>query len=421
MKNKILLITISLLSLLILACDSGTGTRVTIRTGLGTDARAATPPVAIGTLALKVTGADNYLLENNYTGVPSAITVNLPGPGDYTFELTALVDSAANSPILSYDGTASASLVEGSNTVSMTMAIKQVKLLIPDYTGNRVAQIDSFGDETTWSTIDGTDLLAVNAAILTNNFQFQPHGLDLDSAGNIYIANNSSGTDRKIIRLNAFPPTVVEDFTATEENFLSLAIDHSNSLMYYITSNTLYRKGLTASSTETAIPITEGDIPSASRSFYGIAVDSEGYLYLTNNNFSAAGIYKFSINAADEAVLIDAVSNSFSPDSWGIMVRNDTLFVTDLGYEGDPFLLSIDRNTMTTIDTLPHTPGSTPLNGPRLFVAIYNRDEIIFTDEMDYSYSTSNLVKIDDIQGNGYQTYGTYGSGMSQFKLYTGC
>lgn len=278
MKHIMALIFSGFMIAALTGCDSATGARVTITTGLSHGNRAATPPVAIESLALQVTGAENYSFQQTYSGVAGPLTVELPAPGDYTFNLNATVDIAAATTLKKFMGSATATVQTGDNEITLTMEISETKIVIPDPWNYRLVQIDSFGDTLSWHTLIQSEL---DPSVTIESFE--PYDVEIDHSGNIYIANRGWGN---LFKINTVDTTASQVYTVFPEQdipvrqYSALAIDQANRYLYYASGGSLYRKGLADDAPEEIIDLSNLEMSTIT----GLTVDTEGYVYIADYN-----------------------------------------------------------------------------------------------------------------------------------------
>jgi len=168
-------------------------------------------------------------------------------------------------------------------------------LYVADYGNSRIRQVTSTGDVTTYagSTRGTTDAFRTSAKF------FQPAGIDIDSSGNIYIADTLNHLIRKIsiagnvstLAGAANSPGIV-DGTGTTAKFNfphDLAVDSLSNVYVADTANHLIRKitplGVVTTLAGSARGYTDGTGISASfYNPYNIDVDSFDNLYITDSS-----------------------------------------------------------------------------------------------------------------------------------------
>ncbi len=309
------------------ACSSDTaGTAsVSINTGLGTadkSAAKASAPSNITAINLMIsgTGMDTIYRMFSLTGVittggavagidtgsgagsdaessveysPATGVISLamtPGSAR-TIALTAYTSAASPSVILSYAGSSVYDIAEGENNISVAMKISQTKIVIPDHNNYRVVQIDNMSDTTT---------VVMNSASFAPALSlFYPYDIDIDSIGRIYIANNySSAGPGRVLRVNSIASSGVgHEVVVTESdvggNVRELAIDRENNYLYFaLLSNTIYRKKIDSADAPEDLSIT--DEVGSNRNITGLAVDDQGYLYVSNSY--GGGVFKLDLS-----------------------------------------------------------------------------------------------------------------------------
>ncbi len=404
MKHIVALIFSGFMIAALTGCDSATGTRVSITTGLSHGNRAATPPVEIEFLTLQVTGAENYSFQQTYSGVAGPLTVELPAPGDYTFNLNATVDAAAATTLKKFMGSATATVQTGDNEITLTMEISETKIVIPDPWNERLVQIDTFRDTSSWIELTMEELSAHGVTFEV----YEPFDTAIDHSGNIYIANSGLGN---LFKINTVDTTASQVYTVFPEQdipvraYSALAIDQANRYLYYASGGSLYRKGLADNAPEETIDLSNLEMSTIT----GLTVDTEGYVYIADYN-----VKKISIDTSLTAINEGEISTNIIPTPFDVILKEESLYVTDYN-PGLPAIHQVDPSTMMVTATLGNSV-ETPLSGPRRFLAPYN-DEIFFTDE-DGNGTVDRIIQVSDITGDGYSTYGSSGTLQGEFRLF---
>jgi hypothetical protein len=150
-------------------------------------------------------------------------------------------------------------------------------------------------------------------------------------------------------------------------------------------------------------------------SITGIAVDSDGFVYVANSSSSypASTILKINPNPVSSPTLVASSSFVFS-NPWDVLVNGDYIYVSDPA-ASTPQIVRLSKNLDSAVSF--SGPASDSFLGPERFVAILNKP-ITVIDEPTSS-GTNRLVSFDDMTGAGWTTYGTLsGSGTGQFMFF---
>ena len=366
-------------------------------------------PSNVTAITLTVSGPGMNPIVVNYSPPPSSISVEVPAGADRQFELIAYVSD--QSAALSFIGTATADLAPGvSKEIVLNMGLNETKLIMSDYWNNRLIQIDD---------ISGTGWVAKIGADFGFPGTFAPYDIDFDSLGRIYFANNWGGTGistvSRIDNMNATSYT----FIAEDTGFVgirSLAIDRPNDLIYYSTSNELYRWDIGGSIR------TQINIAGIIGIIRGLAVDENGILYIAGENTTLSPrIFKY--NPTTQIFTAYGPTNLATP--WDVVVNQNYLYVANLGgANGWKIIrLDLDLNPSSSQGFGNSIPPVIPGNfyGPHRFVAILNRKlNIIDEDENDGFNAGERIVAFDDINGANWETFDPAVIGQ-QFIFYSSC
>ncbi len=319
----------------------------------------------------------------------------------------------------------SQSLAPGESvSYSAGVTLYETKIIIPDpgSTGGgisfrRLAQMDEIGDIASWQIIDD-----VNIASTINSWEFIPWDVDFDKRGRLYIANNYTGTQGAVIRIDDIGCSneIAIQSIATAPNIIGVAIDRPNDILYYISNNAtgIYRVDINNTTNNAELTITAGI---TTKLYSGIAVDDTGLIYVSNNDPGNLGIFKIDPNAAAGSRVIDSYTTSLlSPRD--VMIKSNFLYIADTDTSTTFHkIVQLNISDMSFNAELTNS-GSYPMLGPQRFIAILNR-RIYLIDENpdDFSGSIDKLIALDDIDGTGWTTSGSTGSGINQFYFFYGC
>jgi hypothetical protein len=432
MKNKsifgIVLLTV-ILGFSTFSCNSGGTSSVTITIDLGLqnagafnapessiiermlrffakDAEAAAP-THLSSLTLNITGEgmDKITQSYLYPNIPTTITLEVPAGDSRVFEVLADTGSVI------FRGTATRHLSGGATvSIPIQMALKETKIIVPDYNNNRIVQIDDMNG-TNWISKINTDLGVSNLS---------PYDIDFDSQGRIYIANNYPATGGGIIRLdNIDDATTVDNMLINRFSVVTVTVDRTNNFLYNATASALYKYNLTTSG-ET--PLTVTGIAQIS----GLAVDDSGMLYITCSQGGTLRVIKY--NPSGTGAIVTGVFYSMGTGTpWDVLYKAPYVYVANLGGAANRNILQLDTNLAFIagygmyINTTINTKGD--FYGARRFLAIRPREFIIADDgaDMDFMVNVDRLIAMDDMTGTNWTTYGTEGTSQDQFRLFYNC
>jgi hypothetical protein len=463
MKNKSflgILLIIFIFSLAILSCSPEGSSKVTITINLGLqnkaalntyensifdrvfrffakDAEAQSAPSNISSLTLNITGAGMATITKSYTTpIPDTITIEeVPSGSSRTFELLAYTPSAT------LRGAATCDLAGGANvTIPISMGLYETKIVLLDPQNSRLVQIDDMNGNG-WKT-----MTSAYTTISPAFYVYRPQDVAFDARGRIYIANNTSSTfaDHIIYRVDSIPgdpniitaQVIVDKAAGITRGIEAIAIDMKNSILYYAIYNSsigysnLYSTGL-----DGGTPY-DYNLPSlitlySGSYIYGISVDDDGLIYIAYTNHGGTNIIvKFDpiglqiINTFDFNVYYG--NQNHAP--YDIVVKSGNVYAAITGYVvPNQHIIQLNSNLQfvasygTGVNTSSNSPGD--FYGPLRFVAKLNRKLYICDDGgvVNVGGGLDKLVAMDDISGNGWVTYGSYGSGVGQFNFYYGC
>ncbi len=381
------------------------------------DAMAQTAPAAFSSYTVNVTAAGMIPIQQSFTS--SAITLTVPAGTARTFEVIAYVSAGDPSAALSFRGTTTLDLIAGQTVnAPVAMSLNETKIVVPDpFPQGKPSRIVQINDMTGagWIAKSGSQI-----GYTGGDSNFYPYDVDFDSRGRIYIANNRSSTPYDVvIRIDTMSSTTCTTLgTGGGSGIRAIGIDRARNIVYYANSlngTTSLRKYDLTTSTNTVITT-----PSAINSITGIDVASDGILYLVGTNVSGyPSIFRYEPTS-------NTVTNSYYNMSY-FMGANDPkvmppyVYVTNTsltGYMIFRFDLA-DLGNQVNYGTL-YTSGITTTQGyfygPRRFVGIRN-DALIIIDEDGSNHD--KLVSMTDITGSNWACFGTYGTGINQFRFYS--
>ncbi len=397
------------------------------------DAVAQTAPANFSSISVTVTGADMSAVQQTFSPSPM-ITVNAPAGNARRFDILANVAPGDPSAALSFSGTATADLAEGTVVdLPITMALNETKIVVPDSancggcgTSRRIIMIENLSTAAaTWTP--KTTFPGFTGTLF-------PMDISFDSRGRIYIANNSTIGVIRIDDINGTnliqgSPTVYGTGTPIN-NVVTIAVDRINNILYFATASALYKSPLNGSSLATQLTLA---IPGGNF-IRGIDVDNTGMLYIVAVPSSAGQsfLFKYDPNApgivgtpypfgSSAAIPIDVLFRSpyiyvtnFSSISAGTQILQ-------LTFSGSAFSLVTGNGTKTA------TVGDTATGrfyGASRFLAI--RNDVFIVADSDQSTTTGDkLVSFSDMLFTNWTTYGNYVAGIpsaaGEFKLYSTC
>ncbi len=421
---------IILCGVIIFTCSSGkTGqpATVVINTGLGTakavDTKAPAPAnVASFTLSVTNAGGDEIINQSitpslflpgeqngsnilvNYDSTTGMIRIdNLPGGVSYTFTVTA------NTPSATLRGQATQEILSGvENAVSITVSLTAVKLIIPDYSNNRIVQFDDMTTGTGWKETQ----LGLGSAFL-------PNDIDFDSKGRIYIVNNIPSGAAKILRINSIASTtyetIVPDTGVTSEAVTAIAVDRDNNLIYFADSFQLYRCDLNGGSVKSDYTMVATSMSSMPIEFIrGLAINENNILFIA---WGSGYFTSYDPNQGTTGAELNTLyySASTNEEAWDMVCVSSYIYGAFFDIPGGSYIIyrfSLNAGNQLVQDG---TPYSTSLYGPHRFISTLATD-IIFIDENSFS---DRLVSIEDISGAGRIDFGATGSGEGQFNFWS--
>jgi hypothetical protein len=375
-------------------------------------------PSDVSAVSLVVTGPGMNPVKSYFSPVPGSITVEVPAGKDRLFELVAYVDPASPSAVISFKGTATANLVAGeSESIELEMVVGETKLVIPDLQGSigtsRLVQIDDLSGAG-WVELVGTDV-----GWGTN---FRPYDVDFDSQGRIYVANyNALAGYGRAFRIDDIAGTNFTTFPDKATQIMTVAVDRYNDYLYYASSSALWRVELDGTNDTTLTPIT------GIQTFRGMAVADNGFLYVAGTNpLGNAAVFRYDPIAQN---VTDTYTTSLN-NVWDAFARMPYVYVANHNGAAGDRILQLDE-FLSFVDGYGDPSPSADnvvgnFYGPKRFVGILPKKLVILdersTNEPPFPiWLGDRLVSIEDLNGTGWQTYGTTGSGVGQFNFYWAC
>ncbi len=410
---------------------------VSINLGIasGDSIKAFAPPndSILESIELRASGSDMGIITESYAPDVSSIIVEVPSGNNRTFELTFHLLPDSPSAVLTWQGSASADLQPNEIvSVSMSMSVAQTKLLIPDQLNQSIVMINDISGSY-WKRRDEDDLNLVDTLGMDIG-EFRPSDIDIDSAGDIYFANFSSGQNALVIRLNDIDDNVPE--IAMSIDALSIAIDRVNNYLYCATANELYRKELSDPSnypwSVTLSDIIDDDIS-------GIAVMENGDVLLSASRYDSGELYQVRISGSQATLSVELISSYVTSlysiagtDAASDVIIKDSFIYLSYDYQGGfngPLKTIVQLPLVDNIGTLSGIDEVTfgyyiyppnkfaELNGPVGFIkGIY--EGISFIDESSALDDYDRLVFIDNINTTTWGLFGSTGPSVNQFRFF---
>ena len=336
-------------------------------------------------LALIVGGPGMSTIYASYPAVTSTISIDVPAGHARTFTLLM------NGLSATLQGVATVDLLPGETkeiTLNPTMFASQI--IVPDYLNSRLVQISDMSG-TGWTTFAPG---------------FQPYDVDFDNQGRIYMSSGSYSNTyiSRIDDISGANPTPIAFTAGTYRYTYAIAMDNAHDLLYYTDGSNLYRIVVApAVGAETSFPLSS---LSAYPSLYitGVAVDSDGFVYLAGTYYTASSIaviLKVDPTLFPSSIAVVASYSGTLVYPWDILVRGDYVYVSD---SSGKQIVRLTRS-LGFVDSF-SGPASDPFLGPERFVAILNKPITV----MDEGISTKRVVSFNDMTGAGWTTYGSLGN-----------
>ncbi len=377
------------------------------------DAIAQTAPATFSSISVTVTGSDMLPVQQAFLPTDT-ILVNVPAGNARQFAVLATVASGDPSAALSFSGAAASDLADG-QTVSLpvTMLLNETKIVVADFQGNRLVTINDMSGAN-WNA-----QTALNGISL-----FNPNDVSFDSRGRIYLTNASTSG---IVRadntngLNAiqFGPGSIG----------TLSVDRNNNILYYATSNALFKSNLNGSgqisltNTSPALNPIRGIDVAANGMLFIVGSDASGFHYVT--------LYDPNANSGNGQTVSLLSSSTFPAlnTPWDVISKPPYIYVANLSGAANNQILrfSLDASNnfiaQGNFGTQGNTTSQGVFYGARRFLAIRNDSLIVASCYNISSPGLANLVSFSDILGSNWTTFGSFAivPGINQFKLWAAC
>jgi hypothetical protein len=346
-------------------------------------------PTNVSSIALIVSGPGMETIANQYDPATTPpVILEIPAGLARTFTLLP------STPSVTLKGETTVDLVAGeTKEVMLSPVAFDSQIIVPDYQNRRLVQI--------------SDMLGTGWTVKTGStFTLSPYDVDFDSQGRIYVADFSTTPLYYLDDITANPVSVS---IGTVTYLYALAIDRPANIIYFSNGSSLYKKDLgNAADLGSSLSITH------TGSIMGLAADQNGLLYIADYSGSITG---------GSLIKYDPVGGkpitSYTPggdwDPWDVTVQGGFVYTTQKPISGLYRIVQSDLNLKPIGEST--GPAADPFYGPRRFVAILSK-RITFIDEMS---GADRLVTINNIDGTGFQTYGSTGLGQDQFQFYSVC
>lgn len=397
-------------------------------------AGAGVPIAQFDRVNLKITGPDIATIERNMP-FSNTISIDVPSGPLRRFEVTVYVGPYDPDNLLtwtaaySFRGVTSVNLPAGTSvSIPVLMSLHETKIVVPDRLNNRIVQFDNPANASeTWFTSEGI---------------LYPTEIDFDARGRILFVNNPGGANN-IYRMESIfgmgQPCLLSDET---NDIVSIAVDRKRNLLYYATDD---HAGTVALKRVNLLMIPESavwymDIPETPvfTAITALDVADDGSLYIAgvdDNPYSFLAKYN---PLVENGVLVGqhfTNNEFFSP--LDVMVRGNSICVLNDAGGNDGFvLLDFNFGPSAAIGGLgftlgPHfgslindPPSEGFFYGPRKFAA-RREDTLVIIDEGGYfdgnPHSIDRLVFTDFSPLKPWRTFGSMGSGNSEFRFYAYC
>ncbi len=342
-------------------------------------------------LALIVGGPGMEPMFASYTTIPESITIDVPSGLARTFTVLLNGQSAT------LQGASTVDLQPGeTKNVTVNPTVAGTQIVVPDSYNSRLVQI---------SDMNGTGWTILSSI-------YSPSDVDFDNEGRIYAVSSGSITQMDDISGGNQNPI----YDPHERGIVSIAMDRKNDLLYWANTNgEIWRAPVTAATIGPAEQIMTSSAGIEFISTRGIAVDSDGFVYVANNSggIPAATILKINPNPASSPTLVTSSTFVFA-NPWDVLVNGNYVYVCDPA-ASTPQIVRLTKNLEALDSITGH--GSDSFLGPEQFVAILNKP-ITVIDEPSYG-GANRLISFNDITGAGWAAYGTgSGSGTGQFAFF---
>ena len=350
-------------------------------------------PPNITSIVLIVGGPGMDTITQSIAVGNTTTTLSVPSGIGRTFTLLE------NTPSVTLVGNATVDLAPGeTKNIALTPTTGASQIVVPDWFNSRLVQISDMNG-TGWTTQS------------TSN----PYAVDFDAQGRIYVASYASVSQISDI---TNPSATAVAGTAQGLSITSMAIDRTRGLLYFTDgSSNLYSYNIQVApavqmpgSPLALSSITAPSIPAVT----GLAVDSDGFLYIANNYLPAA-IQKVDVSTFASPKVLASNSGSITYP-WDVLANGDYIYVSDFAAKK---IVRLTRN-LSFVDSF-SGPSGDPFLGPERFVAILNKPITVIDETASGPGNRDRLVSFNDMTGAGWKTYGSTGNtsqGPGYFMFY---
>ncbi len=347
-------------------------------------------------------------------------TVDIIAETETDIIITAFVDTTnpGDTAIRSWQGSVTEDLTPGQIiAVSVPMSVYETKIIVPDYSNNRIVQVDSIGGAG-WTDVTGDQIAAMDDKDpFSMASDFRPYDVEIDLSGRIYIANNGTLlTGRNcIIRMNNITGANFLLFDdATDDYLVSLALDTNNNYVYYATQTQLYRSNYVGAAVK-------GDFNMGSiTTINGIDVDDSGFVYIAGQILGVGSI----VAKYDPALETMTYTTTDLNTPMDVIAKSSYVYVANRYGLADYKIIQLDQNLsqIANFGSAPPTVqrvGQNQFWGPMRFVATLNRRFYIIDENL--SFVDESLTTFSDMSGAGWGTL--YGEDMGEtgFDFFWNC
>ena len=279
-------------------------------------------------------------------------------------------------------------------------------LIVPDTDNSRLVQVWR-NDDPAWEELTEAELGFTG---------FFPSDVDYDGGGRAYFTNDD-GTEGGVYRVSSIFDTT-ETQLSSAGNTTSIAIDRDRQRVYFVAAG---GPALVATnySGSIEVPLDIGNFTANSR----LAIDSQGYLYVTNgaSGIGAGAIQKYDPIAETTVGTPVAIPYGRVED---IHFVGGVLYVvlsgTDAG-QAPIVRLSSNLTFLGSLGTIASDPANAQpgeFYGPTGFVTD-RRGRLVITDEVTDAFDNTydRLVFLDPGNPGAWATFGTSGSGEEEFRF----
>ena len=366
-------------------------------------------PTTLGDLDLNVSGPAMGDINLSVTRDTDALVLEVPTGPDRRFDLVGFLNGDTTA---FYQGLRTVGIGPEGVQVSLPMNLRS-KIIIPDSGYGLVVRIDTLptGDSS-WNTFNiGT----LNDA----------KDVDVDADGFVYIAGDEVARTPAIGTAATTLPVPV-----LGTGFTSIAVDSDREFLYTAGERRIIRSRLDG--TNAVSPwVSAGDLfdyaadPFRDYIIQGIAVDEDGYIYVAQ----APGVSKVDPNSRNVLAQFSVPGYAEGDDGLSdVMVRPDGVFALNVNSATPSTVIyRLQPTDLTVIDSYGRTTTSSAAADevgefyyPLRFLATLNK-RITIGESDGNGFGHARLVSLDDLSGNGWQTYGTAASGaeVGAFRFYT--